>query len=63
MNQKQYEEAKRMIAIGVEVFQQLQAVFEQLIGWGNNFGFDFPTVYEAYKKKNEENNARAKSNY
>ncbi len=42
---------------------QLQAVFEQLIGWGNNFGFDFPTVYEAYKKKNEENNARAKSNY
>lgn len=52
-----------MIAIGVEVFQQLQAVFEQLIGWGNNFGFDFPTVYEAYKKKNEENNARAKSNY
>ncbi|WP_305150963.1 dUTP diphosphatase [uncultured Dubosiella sp.] len=42
---------------------QLVFAFNHLIGWGNSFGFDFPTVYEAYKKKNEENNERAQSDY
>lgn len=42
---------------------QMKETFEWLIGVGNKFGFTFDRVYEAYKKKNEENNARAKSNY
>lgn len=42
---------------------QMSAVFETLIGMGNNFGLDFGQVYDAYKKKNEENNERAKSAY
>lgn len=42
---------------------QMKDIFEWLIGVGNKFGFTFDQVYEAYKKKNEENNARAQSDY
>lgn len=41
----------------------MKNVFEYLIGIGNNLGFDFEAVYQAYKQKNAENNDRAETNY